>query len=249
MDTGKRGHFVPSIAHREPPGVLTRRRFVQAALALPTVLALPACSKDKPTSRRLARVFFSSDEYQFIKAATARLIPGDSQDPGAIEADVPFFIDLQLAGPYGRADRWYMAGPWSKGTDEQGYQLKETPAQLYRKAISAINAYCRKLFDDKVYSELTVEQQDQLLHDMEKGKIKLENVQAKVFFSMLWKNTKEGFLADPMYGGNRDFVGWRLIGFPGPRYNYVKEITQHGKPYRMPPVGILGRDGTRVRDV
>lgn len=64
---------------------------------------------------------------------------------------------------------------------------------------------------------------------------------------MLWQNTQEGFLADPMYGGNRGFAGWKLIGFPGPRYNYVEEITQYGKPYPLPPVGILGRDGTRMR--
>lgn len=50
-----------------------------------------------------------------------------------------------------------------------------------------------------------------------------------------------------MYGGNRGFAGWKLIGFPRPRYNYVEEITQYGKPYPLPPVGILGRDGTRMR--
>jgi len=58
---------------------------------------------------------------------------------------------------------------------------------------------------------------------------------------MLWQNTQEGYLADPMYGGNRDFAGWKLIGFPGPRYNYVAEIGQFGKPYTLPTVGLKGR--------
>lgn len=49
-----------------------------------------------------------------------------------------------------------------------------------------------------------------------------------------------------MYGGNRDFAGWKLIGFPGPRYNYVREISQYGQPYDLPPVGLLGRDGRRL---
>jgi gluconate 2-dehydrogenase gamma chain len=51
-----------------------------------------------------------------------------------------------------------------------------------------------------------------------------------------------------MYGGNRNFVGWKLIGFPGPRYNYVAEIDQYGKHYAMPTIGLLGRDGTRVKE-
>ena len=68
---------------------------------------------------------------------------------------------------------------------------------------------------------------------------------AKAFFDMLWQNTKEGFFADPMYLGNRNFVGWKLIGFPGPRYNYVDEIEHYGERYALPTVGLLGRDRQR----
>ena len=235
-----------SVQRMNERSVLTRRRFVKAALALPAVLALPACGNEEPESAKVTRTFFSLDEYRYIEAATARLIPGDINDPGAIEANVPFFIDLQLAGPYGRADRKYMEGPWAAGTDQQGYQLKETPAQLYRKAIAGINNHCRKQYG-KVYAELSAERQDQILHDMDDNKIKLEDVPAQAFVALLWQNTQEGFLSDPMYGGNRNFAGWKLIGFPGPRYNYVDEITQYGKRYTLPEVGIMGRDGTRVR--
>jgi gluconate 2-dehydrogenase gamma chain len=59
---------------------------------------------------------------------------------------------------------------------------------------------------------------------------------------MLVQNTVEGFFADPIYGGNKNFIGWRLIGFPGPRYNYVAEIGQYGKRYDMPFVSLSGRD-------
>jgi gluconate 2-dehydrogenase gamma chain len=51
-----------------------------------------------------------------------------------------------------------------------------------------------------------------------------------------------------MYGGNRDFAGWKLVGFPGPRYNYVNEIEQYGKPYTLPPVGLMGRNGRPVHE-
>jgi gluconate 2-dehydrogenase gamma chain len=225
----------------------TKRRFVQAALALPATLVLPACERTAPRPARIAGTFFSADEYRFVEAATARLIPGNREDPGAIEADIPLFIDLQLGGPYGRADRWYMEGPWAAGTAQQGYQLKQTPAELYRIAIAGIDAYCRRQYSGRAFAELAADRQDEILRNLEAGKIELGDVPAQAFFSVLWQNTQEGFLADPMYGGNRGFAGWKLIGFPGPRYNYVEEITQYGKPYPLPPVGILGRDGTRMR--
>jgi len=74
--------------------------------------------------------FFSPAEASFIEAAVARIIPNDDLGPGAKEAGVATFIDRQLAGPYGRAESWYMQGPWRHGAKEQGYQLKLTPAEL-----------------------------------------------------------------------------------------------------------------------
>ncbi|UYO95418.1 gluconate 2-dehydrogenase subunit 3 family protein [Pollutimonas sp. M17] len=249
-DSAPGGGEMPEFPRATPSRhTLSRRRFVQTALALPVLFALPACGQDKATPVKLARRFFSAEEYRFIVAATARLIPGSDEDPGAVQASVPFFIDLQLAGPYGRADRWYMEGPWAKGTEQQGYQLQETPAQLYRKAIAGMDDYCRQRFDGKAYADLGEEDQDQVLHDMDQKKIELKDVPAQAFFALLWQNTQEGFLSDPMYGGNRGFAGWKLIGFPGPRYNYVDDITQYGKPYPMPTVGLLGRDGTRTGTV
>jgi gluconate 2-dehydrogenase gamma chain len=58
---------------------------------------------------------------------------------------------------------------------------------------------------------------------------------------MLLQNTLEGFFADPVYGGNRDMAGWRLIGFPGARYDYRPFVGRHGEAYPLPPVGLMGR--------
>ena len=38
---------------------------------------------------------------------------------------------------------------------------------------------------------------------------------AQAFFNTVRTHTMEGMFADPIYGGNKDFAGWRLIGFPG----------------------------------
>jgi gluconate 2-dehydrogenase gamma chain len=227
---------------------MTRRSVIKAALMLP-MLSLVGCRSTETAgaAKPLAWKFFNAGEQRWIEAATARLIPDEEDGLGAGGARVARFIDRQLAGPYGRAQRWYMQGPWGNGTDEQGYQLKLTPAELYRTAIGNVDAWCRR-HHAKAFVELSAERQDDVLHGLEQGDVQLADVPAKAFFTMLLGNTVEGFLADPMYGGNYQFAGWKLVGFPGPRYNYVAEIEQYGKPYTQATVGILGRDGTLLRE-
>ncbi len=138
-----------------------------------------------------------------------------------------------------------MQGPFEKGMPEQGYQLKQTPAQLYRQAIAAIDAHCREAYSNQNFAELEPAQQDALLQALDKEQLKLPDVSGKGFIDMLWKNTQEGFFADPMYEGNRDFIGWKLVGYTGPRYNYVGNISHFGQEYRLPTVGLMGRDPSR----
>jgi gluconate 2-dehydrogenase gamma chain len=224
----------------------SRRGFLKT-IALVPAGALPLVRGAHAAEPRAEapRAFLTAAEAAFVEAAVSRLIPADDLGPGAKEAGVVVFIDRQLAGPYGRAETWYMQGPWREGAPEQGYQLKLAPAQLYRAAILAVDEHCRKSFEGKTFSQLDAAAQDKVLHGLEKGEIDLPGAPAKEFFTMLWTNTQEGFLSDPMYGGNRGFAGWKLIGFPGPRYNYVAEIEQHGKRYAEPTVGLMGRDPSR----
>jgi gluconate 2-dehydrogenase gamma chain len=225
----------------------SRRSFLKT-IALVPAASLPLAGAQAAVGSRAkapAPAFFSDAELAFVDAAVSRLIPADDLGPGAKEAGVTVFIDRQLSGPYGRAETWYLQGPGAKGAPEQGYQLRVGPAQLYRDAIAAIDGHCRKQFQGKTFAQLQAAEQDKLLHALEKGDLHLEGTSTKDFFEILWNNTKEGFLADPMYGGNRGFAGWKLIGFPGPRYNYVAEIEQYGKRYAEPMVGLLGRDPDR----
>lgn len=188
-----------------------------------------------------AYLFLSGEQAAFIEAAVARLIPADALGPGALEAGCALFIDRQLAGPYGRAALWYMQGPWPEGDEQQGPQSRMSPSETYRAAIPAVNAACRQHFGGKAFNELPAAEQDQLLAQLEKGELELAGINARSFFAMLLQNTVEGFFADPLYGGNRDMAGWKLIGFPGARYDHRDVVEKHGEPYRLPPVSILGR--------
>jgi gluconate 2-dehydrogenase gamma chain len=187
--------------------------------------------------------FFSADEAAFIEAAVDRLIPADELGPGAKEAGVAIFLDRQLEGPYGAAQRWYMQGPWAEGEKTQGYQSRLTPAQLYRAAIKAVDDHCRKQFGGRSFAQLAEADRDKVLTGLEKGEITLANVKASTFFDLLLQNTIEGFFSDPLYGGNRDMVGWKLIGFPGARYDYRPYVSKHNQKLALAPVGITGRPG------
>ncbi|MGA0599909.1 gluconate 2-dehydrogenase subunit 3 family protein [Caulobacter sp. KR2-114] len=190
--------------------------------------------------------FFTGPERAFIEAAVDRLIPKSPEGPSGTEANVPFFLDRQLAGPFGRGDHFFLGGPWKAGTPEQGYQLRFAPAQLYRAAIAAVDRYVGGQFSGAVFARLADPDQDKVLKGLEAGTIQLDGgVPAKAFFAMLLQNTKEGYFSDPIYGGNKDMGGWKMIGFPGAHYDYSNWISRHGERVPYPPVGFKGRPGWR----
>ena len=76
---------------------------------------------------------------------------------------------------------------------------------------------------------------------LEAGTLGLKDVDEPSFFDLVLSNTREGFLADPAYGGNRDMAGWKMIGFPGPRYDYRDYIGKLNQPLGLEPVGLLRR--------
>ena len=186
-----------------------------------------------------AYTFLTAPEAAFIEAAVDRLIPADDLTPGGTDCGVATFIDRQLAGAWGSGDRMYMQGPWQKGVPTQGYQSPMTPAEFFRAGIGATNAYCRKTFQ-KDFDRLAVDQQVNVLQDMEQGRAALDAVSAQEFFNLLLATTMQGFFADPVYGGNRDKVAWKMIGFPGVIAIYSEHIkTYRNKKYDVEPKSIL----------
>jgi gluconate 2-dehydrogenase gamma chain len=185
--------------------------------------------------------YFTPEEGTAVEAMADRLIPPDPQTPGGKDAGCAVFIDAQLAGPYGSSRALYMRPPFMEGTKEQGPQSSLTPAMRYRKSLAALADYCKQRFAGKTFAQLTDAQKDELLKGLEDGTAQLQGVSSKGFFEILLRNTQEGFFADPVYGGNRNMVGWKMIGFPGARYDYRDWIDHHNERYPLPPVGLQGR--------
>jgi gluconate 2-dehydrogenase gamma chain len=186
--------------------------------------------------------FFTADEWAFVNAASARLIPNDALGPGAVEAGVPGYIDRQMGTPWATGALWYMQGPFNADAPAtMGYQSQLTPQQIYRLGIAAADGFVQKT-QGKSFTQLTADKQDAALHAIESGQAVFDAVPAKLFFSMLLQNVREGFFADPVHGGNRGLAGWKLIGFPGARADFMDWVERDVK-YPLPPVALSGQRG------
>jgi gluconate 2-dehydrogenase gamma chain len=182
--------------------------------------------------------YFTSSEAATVEALVDRLIPPDPETPGGKDCGCAVFIDRQLAGPYGRNEAYYMMGPFKEGTKQQGPQSPLTIAQQYRKALAAFDAACRQKFGSKTFAALSDEQKDEVIKGLEDESFKLDGYDGKTFFTQILKDTQNGFLADPIYGGNRDMAAWKMIGFPGTHYDYRDWIDRHNQRVTLPVVSI-----------
>jgi gluconate 2-dehydrogenase gamma chain len=183
--------------------------------------------------------FLNLDEAAFIEALVDHMVPADNLTPKGTDVGINIYIDRALAGAWGKGDRLYMQGPWKKGAPSQGYQLPLTPAQLYRAGIEATNAYCKKTYG-KTFDRLDETQREEVLVALSKSAITFDSgLPVRVFWSALYQTVMEGMFSDPIYGGNRNKVGWQMIGFPGVIAVHRDHVEQYrGKPFPNKPVSI-----------
>ena len=135
--------------------------------------------------------FFNHDDSLTIAAFTERLMPGAPDKPGALNAGVLNYIDLALSGAY------------------------EDLQDFYRRGLAQLDAHCRKNYQSS-FVHLQPAQMDEVITALEHGKAsEFDWPTAQEFFNIVRVHTIEGMFADPIYGGNKDFAGWRLVGFPG----------------------------------
>ena len=104
---------------------------------------------------------------------------------------------------------------------------------------SGFRAYNRAYLE---MAQMCIRDRDDILQRLEAGQIDLQDLPAKLLFGQLLQNTHEGFFSDPQHGGNRGLVGWKLVGFPGARADFM-DWADRGEKYPFPPVAISGERG------
>ena len=167
-------------------------------------------------ARREPLLFFSGADAQTIEAATARIFPSDELGPGAREAGVMVYLDRALAGPYAHL------------------------ADTYRQGIAGLDAASHRTAGVP-FAALPEAQQDAILHDLERGNLAGFRL-APAFMALLIQHTREGMFCDPAHGGNRDLVGWKLMGYPGIHRVWTEEEEQIGAVLPLRPMTTLADD-------
>jgi gluconate 2-dehydrogenase gamma chain len=213
----------------------SRRNFLKTAaagagaVAANTVVpAAPAqAAEQMPMSMPASEqhgAFFNGDESETVAAFAERIFPGAPGKPGARDADVLNYIDLALAGAY---------------SDLQ---------EFYRHGLNQLDAHCRAAYA-RPFARLDPKQQDEVVGALEAGRApEFTWPSARAFFETLRTHTIEGMFADPIYGGNKDFAGWKLIGFPGAQPFFTKpEIQSRDEFKRAPMTGLKAQASTRKR--
>jgi gluconate 2-dehydrogenase gamma chain len=142
-------------------------------------------------------------EYATLDAVSARIIPADENGPGAREALAARFIDRALAGP-----------------------LASSLPQ-YREGLRALNAWSRSEYEAD-FAQLDEDEQDAVLAAVDDGDATGFGESSAQFFNMVRTHTIQGTFTDPIYGGNANFVGWDMIGYPGARVAVPERYQQMG---------------------
>ena len=191
---------------QSPRAQLSRRQLLKraglvgaAAIATPigTLVPSPSVAQSPAQAqgaigRGQALETLTAAEAETLEVITARLIPSDANGPGALEAQAARYIDRALGGALASSH------------------------DAYRSGLAAVDAYARTT-KGAAFARLSAADQDVVLRAMEANVASGFVPDASTFFNLVRAHTIQGTFCDPYYGGNADFVGWDLIGYPGVR--------------------------------
>jgi len=170
-----------------------------AAIATPIGTFVPSTSLSQSPAQAQTAIgrgqlweTLTAMEAETLEAITGRLIPTDANGPGALEAQAARYIDRALGGALASSH------------------------DAYRSGLAAVDGYARTT-KGLPFARLSAADQEAVLKDMEANVASGFVPDASTFFNLVRAHTIQGTFCDPYYGGNADFVGWDLIGYPGVR--------------------------------
>jgi gluconate 2-dehydrogenase gamma chain len=177
--------------------LLKRAGVVGVAVATPVAVATEAA----PARERDRLESLTAAEAEALEAFVDRLIPADLNGPGAVEARVARYIDRALSGELASLRSTYSAG------------------------LAATDAFARDRFGASL-ADLGTAQQDAVLTALEQNAAPGFTGGSRAFFDLVREHCLQGMFGDPVHGGNEDFVGWDLVGFPGVKLSFTAAEQQ-----------------------
>lgn len=190
---------------------LSRRDLLKQAGAFGVTIALPSAivsEEAKAVAESASPLSFTAAQDATLSAIVARLIPKDENGPGAIEAGVPRYIDRLL-----QSEKNSFRGPNNPG---------QNLTDAYAAGLKAVDAYSRETHAAP-FDNLSSSDQDAVLSAMQANRATGFTPDSRTFFNLLRQHALEGMFGDPFYGGNANFVGWELIGYPGIKLAFSEE--------------------------
>ena len=178
------------------------------------------------TAESVALTYFNDSEARSVEAIAERLIPDDGSGTGATIAGVVYYIDRAISG----------------------FSTKLQP--IYRRGLRDLQAYCGERYG-KGFEELNTSTQDGIIASvLGPATSEADSTDAGLptyplppaaarMLTVVREHTIEGFFCDPVYGGNRDAVGWKLVGFPGAYWGYTAKQMGPGVDGRALPIKTL----------
>jgi gluconate 2-dehydrogenase gamma chain len=172
----------------------------------PAAAQQPAAAQHPAAPARLeALETLTAAEADVLEAIVARLIPSDANGPGAAEARAAHYIDRALVGPLRSSREAYAAG------------------------LAALDAYAQAT-KGAPFARLAPADQEAVLTDLEKNLATGFVPNSAAFFNLVRTHAIQGTFCDPYYGGNANFVGWDLIGYPGLRISVGEDEQRMTAP-------------------
>jgi gluconate 2-dehydrogenase gamma chain len=171
-------------------------------------------------------------EAAFVEALVNVMCPADALTPNGTDCGLAIYIDRQLAGDFGKGGRLYQHGPWLPGKPQQGYQLPLKPAEFFKVGIAEARDASQTRFG-KPFENLAPADADAFLADLAANKVTGSRVSLADWFSQLvYPLFQQACFADPVYGGNRNKVFWKMVGYPGlPAFHRQNMVQFRGKPF------------------
>jgi gluconate 2-dehydrogenase gamma chain len=203
-----------------------------AAAAVALIAPAAAATSASGLHEWVGYTSLSPEEAGFTEALVNVMCPADEFTADGVACGLAAYIDRQLAGGFGKGAKRYLRGPWAEGKPQHGYQLPLTPEQYFKRGVSAVSRASERRFG-KAFDQLAPADANAFLDDLAAGKVVDPELNLASWFNeLVYPLFEQACFADPIYGGNRDKVFWKLIGYPGlPATNTLNMVQFRGKPF------------------